>query len=189
MSLFFSPLFQEACPFGSIATRRKLGCSLSVLLHRRCHEQRQRATAAAARAPFLCGSCGSPSDARHGVAIFTTNIRNHGGVVVGPADDTDAVDYFLAEKSTEKKPIQAAQVRALWKTMKGELKSLHWLEDMLAKRYAPETFQYPLLSHYHPSLPFPSPLYPPNSLLGMRTTIPFVSTLWNRRRRILQRVD
>lgn len=96
------------------------------------------------------------------VAIFTTNICNHGGVVVGPADDADAVDYFLAEKSTEKKPIQAAQVRALWKTIKGgkKMKSLHWLEDMLAKRYAPEPCQYPLLSHYHPSLSFPSPMYP-----------------------------
>jgi len=76
------------------------------------------------------------------IAIFTSNIKKHGGIVV---DDKDgAADYFLADKSTETKPKQAGEVREMWEVHKGELKSLHWLEDVLAKRYAlvDEEFQF-----------------------------------------------
>jgi len=68
------------------------------------------------------------------IAIFTSNIKKHGGIVVGDKDGT--ADYFLADKSTETKPKQAGEVREMWKVHQGELKSLHWLEDVLATRYA-----------------------------------------------------
>ena len=72
------------------------------------------------------------------VAIFQSNIKKHGGVVISNADDTEGADFFLAEKHCEQKPELLAKLRFLFDTCKGkkEPKSLHWMEDMLTQRCA-----------------------------------------------------
>ena len=47
------------------------------------------------------------------LAIFTTNIKENGGVVVSSAEDALGADFFLADKEVEKKPALMAKVQGL----------------------------------------------------------------------------
>jgi hypothetical protein len=69
------------------------------------------------------------------LAIFTSNIKKNGGVVVSSVDD--GVDFFLATKEVEQKPALMLKVQDLWEKCAGEKSamSLTWMEDMLTKRY------------------------------------------------------
>ena len=72
-------------------------------------------------------------------AIFEGNIKKYGGIVVRqPLQEGVLVDYLLAEKALEHKPEQLAKLMELWETCGGrkrcELKTLHWMEDMLASK-------------------------------------------------------
>jgi len=70
------------------------------------------------------------------LAIFTTNIKENGGVVVSSAEDALGADFFLADKEVEKKPALMAKVQGLHARCAGlkVCKSLTWMEEMLTKR-------------------------------------------------------
>ena len=80
------------------------------------------------------------------LAIFQANIRKSGGLSVSAEQLGSGTDYFLVEKACEGALAHEEKVRQQWEQATGEkqLKSLHWLEDMLAaKRWIDEQHETP----------------------------------------------